>query len=208
MLVRDERICELKAKIIAVVAGYFIANASALIDSCQARMADASSTSATPTVVEKLVGKTKNCESGEVTLIKVTSEPYPTADTIYTGPGIKVEPGMGGDEPIEVIALGPILGSMDSPEVETELRCAKRGMVMTATITRSANFHGSALQNQTWRPIITIALVSRVPNVTFETIWRMRLTTGAGLRHAQTPPYPDQKYPITVMKTIRRHRKR
>jgi hypothetical protein len=97
---------------------------------------------------------------------------------------------------------------MDSPEIETELRCTERGLALTATITRSADFHGAALQNQNWRPMIAIALKPRRPNITFETVWRMRLTTGAELTHAQTPPHREQKYPMRIMKTIRGHRKR
>jgi hypothetical protein len=99
---------------------------------------------------------------------------------------------------VTVIALGPVLGSMDSPEIKTDLACTAKGLVLTAIITRSANYNGGVRQNQNWRPRIEMALYLRQPEVLFKAIWKMRLTTGVELDHAQTPPsYPDQQYPIT-----------
>jgi hypothetical protein len=36
------------------------------------------------------------------------------------------------------------------------------------------------------------------------TVWRMRLSTGAELHHAETPPYADQPFPVSVIKTLSR----
>jgi hypothetical protein len=190
------------------VAASIMANSIALSGLRQARTADTFSTPAAQTVVGKPVEKTGDCDAGEVTSIDVSREAYHQAGTISVRPEIDVEMGAGADEPIRIKALGPVLGSMDSPEIVTKLRCTERGLALTATITRSADFHGAALQNQNWRPMIAIALMPRQPNITFETIWRMRLTTGAELTHAQTPPHRDQKYPMRIMQTIRGHRKR
>jgi hypothetical protein len=104
---------------------------------------------------------------------------------------------------ITVIALGPVLGSMDSPDVKTNLGCTAKGFVLTATLTRSANYTGAAAKNVLWRPRISIAAVLRQPEGTVEATWRMRLTTGREINHARTPPYTEQEYPITVTKTIR-----
>lgn len=104
---------------------------------------------------------------------------------------------------VTIIALGPVLGSMDLRTVETDLACTAKGFALTATITRSADFHGGVLKNVIWRPKIEIAVVLRQPEVIFEATWRMRLTTGAEAEHTQTPPYPEQKYPATVTKTVR-----
>ncbi len=97
-----------------------------------------------------------------------------------------------------VVAVGPVLGSMDSGEVKTDVACTTKGIVLTATITRSANYHGAVLQNVLWRPRIEIEVALPQPNVHVEATWMMRLTNGAVLNHAQTPPYPDITYPITV----------
>jgi hypothetical protein len=95
-------------------------------------------------------------------------------------------------------ALGPMLGSMDSPEVKTAIDCTRQGVVVTGTITRSADFNGAALQNQIWRPRITIVVNLLRPDVVFQTTWKLRLTTGVPVGQARTPPYPEQRYPITV----------
>ena len=101
-----------------------------------------------------------------------------------------------------IIAVGPVLGSMDSREVKTDLACTPEGVAVTATITRSADFHGSVLKNVIWRPRIEVAIIRRQPEVIFRGTWKMRLTTGTELYHAQTPPYSDQRYPLTLTKSI------
>ena len=90
---------------------------------------------------------------------------------------------------------------MDSRKLKTDLVCTANGFVLTATITRSANFNGAALQNVNWYPRITIAVVLHEPEVVFQTTWRMRLTTSAERDHAQTT-LSDQRYPITLTKMI------
>lgn len=107
------------------------------------------------------------------------------------------------DPTIMVVALGPVLGSMDSSEVSTQLACSERGIVLTATITRSADYHGATAKNILWNPKITMVFRLHQPEIVLQTTWRMRLTTGAELDHARTPPYPEQEYPITVTKTVR-----
>jgi len=102
-----------------------------------------------------------------------------------------------------VIAHGPVLGSMDSQKVETDLLCTAKGLLLTATITRSADYNGSALKNAAWRPQINITIVLHQAEPIFQATWKMRLTTGAEVSRAETPLYADQRYPITVTKTIR-----
>lgn len=104
---------------------------------------------------------------------------------------------------VDLIALGPVLGSMDSPKVRTRIACTEGGFALVATITRSANFHGSAMQNAIWRPRIRIEAVPRRPQFLFRSTWRMRLTNGAKVKRTQTPTYPSQRFPVTVEKTIR-----
>ena len=104
---------------------------------------------------------------------------------------------------VRILAYGPVLGSMDSPHVTTDLACTAQGIVLTATVTRSANFNGAAAQNVIWRPRISMLLVLRHQEIVLRATWRMRLTNGADLDRAQTPTYSEHKYPITVTKTIR-----
>jgi hypothetical protein len=108
------------------------------------------------------------------------------------------------EKAVTVIALGPGLGYMDSLKVKTDLACTEKGLVLTATIMHSANDFGNVIpQSYLWHPRITVVVVLRQPEIIFQTTWRMRLTTGAEVSHGQSPPFPDQKYPIIVMKTIR-----
>jgi len=145
----------------------------------------------------------KTCRAVEVHSIQMSAEAVPkvlsdvraVTQVAYPDAAAKA---------VVVTAYGPILGSMDSPKVETDLACTAKGFVLTATITRSASFNGSALQNVNWRPRITMAVGLLKPEGVVQTIWKMRLTTGASVDHAQTPPYDvDQKYPIRLTKTIR-----
>jgi len=104
---------------------------------------------------------------------------------------------------VTVIALGPVLGSMDSTDVKIDLACTQNGILLTSMITRSANFHGGGLQNVNWRPKITIVLALKQPEIAVEAVWKMRLSTGAEQTHAWSPPYPDRKYPIILTETVR-----
>ena len=108
----------------------------------------------------------------------------------------------GSRKEISLKVIGPILGSMDSRTIKTKVNCTTNGVELLAEITRSANYAGATLQNVLWRPQVTFIITSRTPNLVFQATWQMRLTTGEVLSHAETPPYPDQKYPITVTGTI------
>jgi hypothetical protein len=103
---------------------------------------------------------------------------------------------------ITIVAKGPVLGSMDSEKLDTDLTCSSDGLMLTATITRSASYHGDVLQNVLWFPRITIVVGSLQPEIALQMVWKMRLTNGKEVDRARTPPYPEKKYPITVTKTI------
>jgi hypothetical protein len=153
---------------------------------------------------------TKRCVGADARLIGVSAQVEqgvspggaPERIEVVSAPAAATSRGSAG-KTVTLIAVGPVLGSMDSREVETELRCTAKGLVLTATITRSADYHGGVHKDVLWRPRIKIAVDPRRRNLIFQTIWAMRLTSGAELKHAQTPPYPDRKYPITITKIIR-----
>jgi hypothetical protein len=105
---------------------------------------------------------------------------------------------------VTVTAIGPVLGSMDAPSVETASACDAKGVVVTATTTRSAAYVGAVLKNVLWRPRLEIVLAPRTAGTTLTTTWKMRLTTGAEVQHTRMPPYPEMSYPVTVTKQIRR----
>jgi len=153
---------------------------------------------------------TKRCAGADVRLIGVAAQveqgappdDAPERIEVVSAPSSATGRDSAG-KAVTLIAVGPVLGSMDSREVETELRCTAKGPVLTVTITRSADYHGGVHKDVLWRPRIEIAVAPRRRNLAFQTIWAMRLTSGAELKHAQTPPYPERKYPINVTKIIR-----
>lgn len=71
---------------------------------------------------------------------------------------------------------------MDSRDVKTSLGCSATGLVLTATITRSAYYNGSAAKNLFWRPIIAIAAILYQLGAVFDVEWRMRLPNGKQAR--------------------------
>lgn len=98
---------------------------------------------------------------------------------------------------VAITVLGPVLGAMDAANIKTGLACMAKGFEVTSYVTRSANYHGAVLANVTWRPELTLRVVVHKPEVVFQSTWRMRLTDGVELGNARTPPYADQKYPMT-----------
>ena len=105
-----------------------------------------------------------------------------------------------------LVAIGPVLGPMDSRDVAAEAVCNAAGdLVLTATITRSAQNAGDdARKYVLWRPRITVIVVPKHERFVFRTIWRMRLTTGGDVKRIEMPPYGAQIYPIIVSKTVPR----
>src|SRR5579863_861416 len=143
----------------------------------------------------------KTCAGVEVRTVHVSIE-LDRGDSFLPDPSPKIAEVPGKIETLT--AIGPPLGSMDSSQLQTALACTQKGIALTATITRSANFQGAVLQNVVWRPRIQIEVGLHQAEVIVATTWRMRLTTGAEVNQAETPaaPYPDQQYPITVTKIL------
>jgi hypothetical protein len=101
---------------------------------------------------------------------------------------------------ITIVAHGPVLGSMDSETLSTDLACSDAGLVLSATITRSADYQGALRQNLLWFPQITIVVVPLTQDMVLQANWRMRLTNGTMVESFRTPPYPEKKCPIKVTK--------
>lgn len=99
-----------------------------------------------------------------------------------------------------VIVRGPVLGSMDMPDIKTELACSALGIVFTETVLRSADFHGAAAKNVLWRPIIRIAVVLRAATMMLEIRWNMYLTNGKEVDKDHSRA--GERYPVIVTKTI------
>jgi len=146
----------------------------------------------------------KACAGFEVRAMNValeTGKDWP----LSTGVEIDVVPQAGampesGRKTLAVTAFGPILGSAtNSPEVKADLACALRGLTLGVTITHIGD--GDAAKNALWRSKINLVVTIRRGQV-LQTIWRLRRPDGTEVDHAPTPPYPDQQYPIVVVKRL------
>jgi hypothetical protein len=103
---------------------------------------------------------------------------------------------------LSVVALGPVLGSMDSRDFKPRVDCDASGIAVTTALTRSANYNGAAAKNVLWRPRIELRIVSPRVHGLLEVRWTMRLSTGAQLKHARTLPYAEQTFPLSVKKEL------
>ena len=169
-----------------------------------------------PTAVRTLVANPRNtqsiavtCGGAEARLIQASAQlerqgaPDSTPERIETVPEpTSSTPSGANEKAATVIIIGPVLGSMDASDVKTDLSCTPQGIALTATITRSADYNGSTLANVLWRPRIELSVVFHSSPLVFQAIWKMRLTTGAEVDHARTPPYPEKSYPITLSTTL------
>jgi hypothetical protein len=109
---------------------------------------------------------------------------------------LAARPDAASQEEVTLIALGPVLDSLDSREIKTDLVCTADGATIAATITR---YSGGVKKNVLWRPRIRIVVALRRSEAQFRATWKMRRTDGTELDHVGV----DQKYPVTVMTTIR-----
>jgi hypothetical protein len=101
-----------------------------------------------------------------------------------------------------VTALGPMLGTMDSSDVDASLACTATGFSLNALVTRNEDYGGAVLASILWRPKIMVRVAAR-HDVTMDAVWSMRTTKGVPIGHARTPPYPELVYPLTVTALIR-----
>jgi hypothetical protein len=99
-------------------------------------------------------------------------------------------------EEVTIIALGPVLDSLDSHKIKTDLACTADGAMLVATITQ---YSGGVIKNVLWRPRIKIVVTLQRPGILFQATWKKRRTDGTELDHAGI----RQKYPVTVTTTIR-----
>jgi hypothetical protein len=113
---------------------------------------------------------------------------------------IKTSPGESGT--LTVVALGPILGSMDSHDLKPRVDCSASGLTITIDVTRSAHYDGAAAKNVLWRPRVELRVASPHDRASLEVRWTMRLSTGVELKHARTPPYREQTFPLSVKKEL------
>jgi hypothetical protein len=104
---------------------------------------------------------------------------------------------IGGDV-VEVIVIGPILGSMDSKDIKTDLTCNLGEILLTAVLTRSAEYSGAAGKNLLWRPVIELRL--QHPPVKLRVKWLMYLTNGLEVQKDKN--VPSQTFPLELVETI------
>lgn len=111
-------------------------------------------------------------------------------------------------QPMTVFALGPVLGSRDSDKIDVKSGCTQSGFYFSATVLRAASYPEATLGTTVqakypWRPKITITIIPYQSEITARMVWSMRLTTGIEVLHTQTPPFPEQRFPIVVSTTLR-----
>jgi hypothetical protein len=143
------------------------------------------------------------CSGVVVKSVRVVTEPEVSVGLDSKPESINTDSSDTAENNLNVISLGPILGSMDSSQIGTQFSCTRDGIALVATVSRSALYNGSALQNVLWRPKIIAVVTIRTSEIVFQTTWKMRLTDGKYVDRARTPPYPERNYPLTVSKTVR-----
>jgi hypothetical protein len=125
-------------------------------------------------------------------------DPAPTIDVIHDS---ETRPG-GDPARITIVARGPVLGSMDSPNVEAHLECVPGGLRLTAIIARSEAYQGAAAKNVLWRPRLEWPVHLRQMELKLEVTWQQRPPRDERIDRSPAPP-SSPPFPIVVTKTIR-----
>lgn len=107
------------------------------------------------------------------------------------------------DDTRTVVILGPVFGSMDSPDVQTDLACNASGIAVTETVVRSDEYYGSALKNVPWRPTMKLTVTLKTASTKLTVKWKVRLSNGAAFdaAHAERA---GEHYPLVVTQAIHR----
>ncbi|HUZ66645.1 MAG TPA: hypothetical protein VMU56_03175 [Beijerinckiaceae bacterium] len=138
------------------------------------------------------------CPSGKAAVVKVSRE---FGNTPGARPTIKVLAGTADDTRIVTI-LGPVFGTMDSPDVQTDLACDASGIALTETITRSDQFYGAAAKNVPWSPMVKLAVTLKAASTELTVRWDVRLSNGKAFDAAHA--WAGDHYPVVVTQTIHR----
>jgi hypothetical protein len=99
-----------------------------------------------------------------------------------------------------ITVTGPMLGSMDNPEVRGTVSCGPSGIILTGTITRSAAYNGSVLQNIAWHPKAQFTVISNGRGVNIVARWL--LVSGNGHELNFDLNSLGQFFPYTVSKFV------
>ena len=152
---------------------------------------DAESQTEAPSVEPVLQCDSVQVRTAVVSLAYISTQ-LPTEDRAesvveYPKPGAAV-----------VHVQGPILGSMDSRAISLKPSCVSEGVLIEATISRSAQFTGAAAKNVLWRPIVAVTVSPYRSGSKLQVSWKMKTTDGRTLTEAQTVPFAVTTYPQVV----------
>jgi hypothetical protein len=126
------------------------------------------------------------------------ADPGPTLEELH-GRDTEVDGGVA----VTILAKGPILGSMNSREIETHRECRPDGIRLTATIVFSEGYRDAAAKNVLWRPRLELPLRLRRPALEVEVVWQARVATHPGTDQPVAAPSAVSAYPMFIRKTIR-----
>jgi hypothetical protein len=141
----------------------------------------------------------KHCASVDVKSI-IVSQAKQAAESANLEPSIaldsvsSIESRQLGIEKLEFSAFGPILTTLDSNEIRTDVSCLENGFAVTAMI---SHVESPVLKNPSWRPRIRIIAVRMNKNTKVQIKWRM-VEDGAELD--RVPSEPVVKLPLVVEK--------
>src|SRR5436190_11956547 len=85
----------------------------------------------------------KVCESIEIRSVTVSTPPEPWTPDAQTVRLPATQVSQVTESQVQILMSGPVLGAMDSLKLGLDWKCRKDGVVLTATIIRSADFHGT-----------------------------------------------------------------
>lgn len=123
------------------------------------------------------------------------------ATQVRTGRAVLVAPGV---RELDVLAVGPAMGSMDFTGFASSLSCRAAGgsLDVVFTITRSENYHGAALKNVDWRPSAVLRISTQHSSVRLHFAWRLRSSGGAAVDVAPAPGGAPVHFPVRATETI------
>ncbi len=104
---------------------------------------------------------------------------------------------------ISLAAIGPVLGNMDSDVLMLHPACEARGLVLTSTITRSADYYGGVQKFAPWRPELDMQIVQAERGAVVTVVWKMRLISGIEVQRGDLPTGLGYDFPITSRLSLR-----
>ncbi len=142
----------------------------------------------------------KDCSAAAEIAVSVVYKEQQAIDT-NVRPSLLKEAAPAMANSVHLLAVGPVLGSMDGRAIAFTADCSSGNVHVSATVVRASGYVGAVLKFAMWRPLVRLDFpgVAKYPKMSLT--WRMVSDAGEIIPEGDLPTGVKQHYPFTLTVT-------